>query len=84
MIWFTSLALVIAMGLAAWRVLRGPSLADRVVALDLVAAAAAGMLIVSSVRFDQPALLDVAIGLALVSFVGTVAFASYFESRGRA
>ena len=74
-------SMTLAMILAGVRVLIGPSLADRVVALDLVAVAAVGMLIACSIHFDQPSFLDIAIGLALVSFVGTVAFASYLERR---
>ncbi|MEM9488454.1 MAG: monovalent cation/H+ antiporter complex subunit F [Myxococcota bacterium] len=40
-------------------------------------------MIACAVRFDESAFLDVAIGLALVSFVGTVAFASYLERKVR-
>ena len=72
-------ALVLAMGLAGLRILWGPSLADRVVALDLAAAAAVGVLIAGFMRYGHTAFLDIAIGLALVTFVGTVAFASYLE-----
>ncbi|WP_428266160.1 monovalent cation/H+ antiporter complex subunit F [Haliangium sp.] len=75
--------LALAMALAFLRLVRGPSLADRVVALDVVATAAVAVLIVRAVDHDQPVLLDVAVALALITFVGTVAFASYVERRAR-
>ena len=78
-----SLILALAALIAGYRVARGPSLADRVVALDVVAATAVGLLVVYAARLGQPVLLDAAIALALVSFVGTVAFAAYLERRVR-
>lgn len=61
------------------RLARGPTLADRVVALDLIALFAAGAIAVYSIATRQPILLLPAITLALVLFVGTVAFAVYVE-----
>ncbi|BAJ62632.1 MULTISPECIES: monovalent cation/H+ antiporter complex subunit F [Anaerolinea] len=63
------------------RLIRGPRLPDRVVALDLITAEIIGVIAVASVRANQPAFLDVAIILALISFLGTVAFAYYIEQR---
>ena len=63
------------------RMVRGPSLPDRVVALDMLAVlmvAFAGVFVVASGKI---AFLDVAIALALVGFLGTVAFARYAERR---
>jgi multicomponent Na+:H+ antiporter subunit F len=65
--------------LALVRLLRGPSLADRVVALDLIAAIGIGVIAAHAIADEQPVFLDVAIILALISFVGTVAFAQYLE-----
>ena len=63
------------------RLARGPSLPDRVIALDLISMLAIGLIVVYAVRFNQPNFLDVAIILALISFLGTVAFAYYLERR---
>ena len=65
------------------RLLRGPSLPDRVVAFDLLATVAVGISAVYSMAHDQPVFLDVAVVIALISFVGTVAFARYIEERLR-
>ncbi len=71
--------LVLALALSAVRLLRGPSLADRVVALDLMTTLAVGIAAVAAIVADQAVFLDVALVLALVAFLGTVAFARYLE-----
>ena len=68
--------------LAVARFVRGPSTADRVVALDLLSAVAVGVTAAWSVAADDPVYLDVALLLALVAFLGTVAFATYAEEEG--
>lgn len=73
----------VAMLVATLRLFMGPSLADRVVALDLIAVLAVGMISAYCVLSSQPMLLRVAILIALVGFVGTVAFAFFLEKRGR-
>lgn len=73
--------LVSAMLLAFVRLMRGPSLADRVIALDLMAWLTVALIIVYAVTTGQGLFVDVAIVLALVSFLGTVAFARYLEWR---
>jgi multicomponent Na+:H+ antiporter subunit F len=74
--------LVVALFLAFIRLVRGPSLPDRVVALELCGTVVVGIIAVQSILTDQRVLLDVAIGLALVSFLGTVAFARYVGKGG--
>ena len=68
--------------LAVVRLVRGPSLADRVVALDLLSAVAVGVTAAWSVAANDPVYLDVALLVALVAFLGTVAFATYVEEGG--
>lgn len=78
-----TLALIgVAFTLAFVRLVRGPSLPDRVVALDLMAALAVGIMAVAAVGLDAPALLQPALVLAFVAFLGTVAFARYVEKTG--
>ena len=74
--------LVLATFLSFTRLVRGPSLPDRVVALDLITVQIAAMLAVDTIATGQPVFLDAAIVLALISFLGTVAFARYLERRG--
>lgn len=65
-----------------FRLLRGPTLPDRVVALDLIGMLAIGMIAAYDIAMDQPVLLDTATVVALVGFLGTVAFARYLEKTG--
>ena len=77
------LALSIALALAFVRLVLGPDLVDRVVALELIATLVAGVVAVFAIGTDDPALIDVAIALALVAFIAAVAFARYAERARR-
>jgi multicomponent Na+:H+ antiporter subunit F len=67
--------------LALVRLLRGPSSADRVVALDLMSALAAGAAGLQTLATGSDAFLRVATILALLGFLATVALATYLERR---
>jgi multicomponent Na+:H+ antiporter subunit F len=67
--------------LSLFRLLRGPTSADRVVALDLMAALAVGAIALQTIATGSQAFLRVAAVLALVGFLGTVAFATYLSRR---
>jgi multicomponent Na+:H+ antiporter subunit F len=71
--------LTAAMALVVVRLVQGPTLADRVVALDVLAAVAIGFIATYVVGTGATALLDAALVLALVAFVATVAFARFVE-----
>ncbi|MFP2896803.1 monovalent cation/H+ antiporter complex subunit F [Corallococcus sp. 4LFB] len=71
--------LTLAMALVFVRLVRGPSAPDRVVALDTMGVLTLGMTVVYSVYTREPHLLRVAAGIALISFLGTVAVARYLE-----
>ena len=71
----------VAFLLAFLRLLRGPSLPDRVVALDLMATIGIGLIAAYAVITNQRLFLDVATVVALLSFLATVAFASYVRRK---
>ena len=77
---------VLGLGVLAsfWRLLRGPSLADRVVALDLIGYLIIGLMVVLSIVTDQAAFLFVPVVGAIILFLGTAAFAIYLERRRQA
>jgi multicomponent Na+:H+ antiporter subunit F len=78
------LFLTVMLAGAVVRVIRGPHLADRVVALDLVAYVAVCMIGTGAMLTGEGSLLDVALVLSLLAFLGTVAFARFIErSYGR-
>jgi len=67
--------------LAFIRLVIGPSLPDRVVALDLIATLSVATIGTYAIATDQQVFVDVAIVLALIAFLGTIAFAQYIERR---
>ena len=81
LLWFVLSMLVFGVVLAFIRLLRGPNLPDRVIALDILSVFGIGIVVAFAIATDQPVFIDVASVLALVSFLGTVAFAAYVERR---
>ena len=82
----TMIALVLlglALLISVIRVIIGPTLADRVLALDLLTVVAMGFVGAIAIRTGLTLYLDIAIGLALLGFLATVAFARYMLSRHR-
>ncbi len=73
-----SLALVIAF----IRLALGPTLPDRVVALELMASLTVAFIGVYAVASERGAFLDVAMVLALTAFLAAVGFSRYLEKRG--
>ena len=73
--------LAAAMALAVVRLLRGPALADRVMALDVLLMAAVAIAAVAAMRYGQVVLLDVAVAVSLIAFIGTAAASWYLERR---
>lgn len=59
------------------RFLKGPTTADRVISLDLVITTGVGIIALFSIIYNHPAFLDVAMILALIAFLGTIAFSYY-------
>lgn len=78
----TFLNLGLALICAFVRLIKGPSLSDRVVALDLIAILSAGLIGVYSVAVKVDAYIDVSITISLIAFLGTVAFARYIQRVG--
>lgn len=69
--------------LAGIRLLLGPTHADRVVAVELVLSSAMALVAAAALTFDRPLFLDVGIGLALVGFVGTLAWARLVDAAAK-
>ena len=71
--------LALAASLTFVRLVKGPTLPDRVIALDLIGVLMVCLLVVTAAMTGHGAFLDVAMVIALISFVGTVAYARYIE-----
>lgn len=75
----TLVTLGVALLVAFIRLVKGPTLPDRVVAMDLFGVLVVGLIVVLAGSSGVPATLDAAIVIALVGFLGTVAYATYVE-----
>jgi multicomponent Na+:H+ antiporter subunit F len=78
----TYAVLVLAFALFGVRMAKGPTLADRVIALDGMLVAGIGVLLVNAMDTGRGAFLQVAVLLALVGFISTSVIARFIEGRG--
>lgn len=62
-----------------YRVVKGPSAADRVIALDAMGITLTGIVAIVSILLNTSAFLDVILLIGILAFVGTVAFAKFLE-----
>ncbi len=76
------LMLGVALLLTFIRLAKGPSLPDRVVALELIASMVAGIVGVHAIDSGVASFLDVAIVLALTAFLAAIGFARFLERGG--
>lgn len=76
------LIVLLSFCIAFVRLLIGPSLPDRVVALDLMATIAACAICLYAIQQDSYIFTDAALVLAAILFLGTIAFAYYLEKKG--
>lgn len=73
--------LVVGMLLVIVRLMRGPNLGDRIMALDTLTMLGVGLIGALTVRTGLTLYLDIAIAIALAGFLSTVALARYLLTR---
>lgn len=66
-----------ALGLSLWRLLRGPSVPDRILALDTLYIDAVALVVLLGIRQASPLCFEAALLIALLGFVGTAALCKY-------
>ena len=71
--------IVLSVVIAFARLVKGPSLQDRVVALDMMTVSIVAFCGLAAIRYGTTAFIDVALVLALVGFLATVALARFAE-----
>ncbi len=71
--------LAISLLLVFIRLFKGPTTVDRVIALDLLITIGVGVITVYSISTRKPILMDTGMILALIAFLGTIAFSYYLE-----
>ncbi|GAB3189263.1 K+/H+ antiporter subunit F [Hydrogenophaga aquatica] len=67
----------LAVVLCSWRLLKGPEVADRVLALDTLYMNMVALIILLDIRWDTELLFEAALLVAMLGFVSTVALARY-------
>jgi multicomponent Na+:H+ antiporter subunit F len=65
------------------RFLKGPSLPDRVIAVDMLILISIGIIGIYSIQTDQSTFLDIAMLFAVIAFLSTAAYSFYLEQRER-
>ena len=73
--------LAVPLALAASRMIKGPGYADRIVALDMLTAVVVSLSALTAVATGRSAFLDIALGVALINFASTCAFATFLERK---
>ena len=79
----TALAILVTMGLALIRALLGPSVYDRVLAVNMLGTKTALLLAVVAFLYGRPDFLDLALAYALINFVGVLAVLEFFQNRAQ-
>jgi multicomponent Na+:H+ antiporter subunit F len=74
-------ALAVPLVLAAYRMIRGPGYADRIVALDMLTAVVVSFAALTAMVTGRGAFLDIGLGVALINFASTCAFAAFLERK---
>jgi multicomponent K+:H+ antiporter subunit F len=72
---FTALGL--ALGMNLWRLFKGPDVADRILALDTMVINAIGIIVLAGIANGSGTSFEAALLLAMVGFVGTVAYCKF-------
>ena len=72
--------LAAAAALALGRLLKGPTVLDRIIGFDLVAICIVGMMVVLSVWWNTHLFIEIMLIFSLLGFVGTVAFVCYLHN----
>ena len=78
-IWISLLIVILSMVGLLYRVFQGPSVPDRLVALDAIGVMFISSTALLSVLFETELFLDVILLLAVLSFIGTVSFSKFIE-----
>jgi multicomponent Na+:H+ antiporter subunit F len=73
--------LMSAMIITLARLLKGPSVNDRIAAMDLIASIIMGVILVYSVLINNAMYFDVPLIISLISFIGTIAVSTYLKQK---
>lgn len=75
--------LLLSMMISLYRLIVGPTVYERIVALDLIASIVMGFIILYSIVVNEGMYFDVVIIISLISFIGTVSISTYLKTKKR-
>lgn len=81
MYYAVSIAVIVTMGLALSRALMGPTLYDRVLAVNMFGTKTVLLTAVIAFMYGRPDFLDLALAYALINFTGLLAVLEFFRNR---
>jgi len=73
--------LLLSCGLCLYRILKGPTSADRVITIDMLGVLIVGFCAVMAISTGRSWYIDIAIAWALQSFIATLALAKFLEGK---
>jgi len=73
------ICMLLALLLAFIRLVKGPSMYDRIAAMDLIASITMGFILIYSIVINKSVYIDIAIIISLISFISTVAISTYLR-----
>jgi len=78
-----SIIVLVAVVLSLYRVIRGPSIIDRIIGVNVVGTKSIAVILLTGQLFNRVEFfIDIAVVYALINFIGTLALSRYFERRG--
>ena len=78
-----SSVILVAVLLSLYRVVRGPSIIDRIIGVNVIGTKTIAVIVLTWHLFDRVEFfIDIALLYALINFIGTLALSRYFESKG--
>lgn len=78
-IWVSVSIVIIAIGFLLFRVFRGPTVPDRLIALDAIGVMLISAIALFSILFDTGFFIEIILLIAIMSFIGTVSFSKFIE-----
>ena len=81
MYYAVTIAILVTMGLALIRAIRGPSVYDRVLAVNMIGTKTVLLLSIIAFLYGRPDFLDLALAYALINFIGVLAVLEFFRNR---
>lgn len=81
MYYAVTFAILVTMGLALIRAIRGPSVYDRVLAVNMIGTKTVLLLSIIAFLYGRPDFLDLALAYALINFIGVLAVLEFFRNR---